>query len=141
MNMRELFLKYYEKSKEIIKYLIFGVLTTVVNYISYVMCAKLFKIDVVISTGVAWLLSVLFAYVTNKIYVFESKINRKSEILREILSFFGLRALSGVWDVAIMYVSVNLMGLNDLIMKLVSNVIIIVLNYVFSKIFIFKKNK
>ena len=126
------------KYKEIINYLFFGVLTTIVNYVIYVICAKLFVIDILLATFTAWFGSVLFAYITNKKYVFESKTNRKIEIVREVLSFFWFRILSGIIDMVIMYITVNLLELNDLIMKLAANIIVIILNYVFSKMFIFK---
>ena len=135
----DFFMKYYNKYKELINYGIFGVLTTAVNYVMYVLCAKLLNIDMLISTFIAWFVSVLFAYVTNKKYVFESKTNKKTEIFREIVSFISFRILSGIIDMIVMYITVDLLELNDLIMKLVSNIIVIILNYVFSKLFIFKK--
>lgn len=127
------------KNKEIFMYLIFGVLTTLVNYVSYLLSTKILDIDYMISTCIAWVLSVLFAYITNKIYVFNSKTSTKKEIASEALSFFGFRLLSGIMDLIFMYIFVDLMHLDDSIMKLVSNIIIIIVNYLFSKIFIFKE--
>lgn len=73
----------YQKNKEIIHYLIFGVLTTIVNFVVYFICANLGGIDEIISNVISWLISVLFAYVTNKIFVFESKTNGITEIVKE----------------------------------------------------------
>ena len=80
-----------KKNKEIISYLIFGVATTVVSIISYFIFAKIFNINPIISNVLSWLISVLFAYVTNRKYVFESKKTDKKEIIKEIISFFGCR--------------------------------------------------
>lgn len=131
----------YKKYKEIIMYLIFGGLTTLVNIVAYFILARLLNIETVASTIIALIVSILFAYITNKIFVFESKTNNKKDLLREMISFFACRALSGVMDVAIMYVTVDLWHFNDIIMKIISNIIVIIVNYVFSKLIIFKKKK
>lgn len=134
-KIKELYLKY----KEIINYLIFGVLTTVVNIVTYAIFARLFHIDEVISNIIAQILSILFAYVTNKIYVFESKTTNIKEILQELISFFGCRIFTAVLDTAVFTLMVKKIGINDLIAKCITQVIVIVLNYVFSKILIFRK--
>ena len=120
-------------------YLIFGGLTTVVNIVAYFILGRLLNIETVISTIAAQIISILFAYITNKIFVFESKTSGKKELLREMISFFACRALSAVMDVVIMYITVDLLHFNDIVMKIISNIIVIILNYVFSKIIIFKK--
>lgn len=131
----------YNKYKEILMYLIFGVLTTVVNIVSYFLLARILHIDTVVSTVIALILSILFAYITNKIFVFESKTNTAKELLKEIISFFGCRAFTGILDVAFMYITVDVFNLNDMIMKIISNIVVIVVNYIFSKLIIFKKDK
>ena len=131
----------YNKYKEILMYLIFGVLTTVVNIVSYFLLARILHIDTVVSTVIALILSILFAYITNKIFVFESKTNTAKELLKEIISFFGCRAFTGILDVAFMYITVEVFNLNDMIMKIISNIVVIIVNYVFSKLIIFKKDK
>ena len=131
----------YNKYKEILMYLIFGVLTTVVNIVSYFLLARILHIDTVVSTVIALILSILFAYITNKIFVFESKTNTAKELLKEIISFFGCRAFTGVLDVTFMYITVDVFNLNDMIMKIISNIVVIIVNYVFSKLIIFKKDK
>lgn len=132
--MKALLLKY----KEIILYLIFGGLTTFVNIVVYALCTKLFSINWEISNIIAWILSVLFAYVTNRKYVFESK---SSNIIKEMSSFFGFRLLSFVLDMGFMYLFVDMIQMDDMIAKIIVQVIVIVLNYVFSKLFIFKKSE
>ena len=131
----------YKKYKEIIMYLIFGGLTTLVNIVAYFILGRLLNIETVISTVIAQIISILFAYITNKIFVFESKTTNKKDLLREMISFFACRGLSAVMDVAIMYVTVDLCHFNDMIMKIISNIIVIIVNYVFSKLIIFKKKK
>ena len=131
----------YNKYKEILMYLIFGVLTTVVNIVSYFLLARILHIDTVVSTVIALILSILFAYITNKLFVFESKTNTAKELLKEIISFFGCRAFTGILDVAFMYITVEVFNLNDMIMKIISNIVVIIVNYIFSKLIIFKKDK
>ena len=140
INVNTIFGLYLEY-KEVINYLIFGAFTMVVNFASYFIFAKLFHIDEVVSSGLSWFCAVLFAYITNKIFVFESKTNTAKELLKEIISFFGCRAFTGILDVAFMYITVEVFNLNDMIMKIISNIVVIIVNYIFSKLIIFKKDK
>lgn len=133
----ELYLKY----KEVILYLVFGGLTTLINIISYAVFSYVFHMGTVVSTAAAWVVSVIFAYVTNKIFVFESRTDTFRMLLKECISFFGCRFATGIMDVAVMYVSVDLLHFNDIVMKIISNVLVVILNYVFSKLFIFRKNQ
>ena len=129
----------WNKYKEIINYLIFGVLTTLVNYVSYLILTKACNVDYMVSTVIAQIISILFAYVTNKLFVFQTKGLSKKEFFKEMFSFFGFRILSLFLDMGFMYLFVDVLHLNDVIMKLVSNVLIVIANYIFSKVFIFKK--
>lgn len=118
-------------------YLVFGVLTTVVNIVAYYVVADCLKINYLIANIAAWFLSVLFAYVTNRKYVFESK---SDYILKEMISFFSARLATGALDMGFMYVAVNFQILPDFIAKIVANIFVIIANYVLSKLFIFKKD-
>lgn len=129
--MKEMYLKY----KEVIMYLIFGVLTTVVNIVVYYIMADILHIHYMMGNVVAWFLSVLFAYVTNRTYVFESK---SQSIIKEMISFFGARLATGVMDMMLMWVCVGLHILPDFIAKIVSNIFVIIANYVLSKLVVFK---
>ncbi len=132
----------YKKNKEIINYLIFGVLTTVVSFVVYFIFAKVFKIDEVISNVISWFFSVLFAFITNKLYVFESKETGKKTLLKEIISFYLARLFTGVvCDLGVFALMVKMFKINDVLSKLVTQVIVTVLNYVFSKLLVFKNNK
>jgi putative flippase GtrA len=122
-----------------ILYLRFGVFKTVVNIISYYVAYNVFKIPNVASTVISWIIAVLFAFLTNKIFVFESKVKGFKAILREISAFFVCRLLTGVLDVAIMWISVDIMNWNSFYWKIISNILVIVLNFFASKRLIFKK--
>ncbi len=130
--------EYWDKYKDVILYLVFGVFTTVVNIVSYWVCAHVFGMSVMASTVIAWALAVFFAYVTNRTMVFHSSATEKGEILKEIGSFFACRLGTGVVDWVIMFVFVNVLHFNDMIVKIAANFIVIVLNYVLSKFVIFK---
>ena len=125
--------------KEVINYLVFGVLATIVNFIAYFIFAKIFKIDEVLSSGLSWLVAVLFAYTTNKIFVFESKTKTIKEFLKEMISFFLARVLSGILcDVGTFAVMVRVFKINDIFSKIVTQVMVVILNYILSKFFVFK---
>ena len=127
----------YKKYKEIINYLIFGGLTTLISIITYALFAKVFHIDYLISNVLSWVLAVLFAYITNKIFVFESKSKKN---IKEITSFFFFRVVSLIMEMIILYVFVDMLHIDDLVTKIIAQVIVIVSNYVFSKVFVFKKD-
>ena len=135
--MKELFNKY----KEIIMYLIFGVLTTVISLIVYYALTYTIlnpnnSIYLQIANILSWIAGVLFAYFTNRKYVFESKNENK---LKEFISFVGARVTTLILDMLIMGVGVSLLHGNDKILKLISQVLVIVGNYILSKLIVFKK--
>jgi len=135
MNIKKLITKY----KEIIMYLVFGILTTLVNIVSYYLLTRFGNMEEYTSNIIAWILSVLFAFITNKLFVFESKDKSFNVILKESLSFFSFRLISLGIDMAAMYVMISLLRFNDILAKIIANIIVIILNYIFSKLFIFKK--
>lgn len=139
--MLEKIRQYGEKYKEIIRYGVAGVATTVINIVVYKVCYDALGISNVASNVIAWILSVLFAYITNKIWVFESKSLEITVLIKETITFFGCRLATGVLDLAIMYVTVDVMAWNSTLMKGISNVIVIAVNYVASKLMIFAKKK
>lgn len=132
--------KIFMTYKEIILYLIFGVLTTLVNIISFYFM-DLVGINTYVNNTIAWILSVIFAYVTNKIYVFESKTTNKKELVKEVSSFFLARVFSYVVDMIGMYLCISVLCMNKMISKVLINFIVVVLNYVFSKLFIFQRSE
>ena len=131
--------KLIETYKEIISYLFFGVCTTVVNFVIYFACTNLLDLNYLLANALSWVGAVAFAYVTNRIWVFKSKNRGIRAIFKEITAFVGCRLLSGVMDMLIMFVGVDLMGISDGITKLITQIVVVVLNYVFSKLIIFRK--
>ncbi len=137
-QIKQLYIKY----KEIANYLIFGVLSTVVNFVTYYITARIFGIDEVVSSGISWFCSVLFAYITNKIFVFESKTHGIIEFIKEMVSFFLARIVSGVLcDVGTFALMVKVLNINDIIAKFVTQVMVVIVNYIFSKLIIFRGKK
>lgn len=132
-KIQRLLLKY----KSFILYVFFGGCTTLVNVIAYAICARAFHLGTVISNIIAWILAVSFAYVTNRSMVFQSEAKGKTAVIREVISFFSCRLLTGGVDLLMMYVFVDMIGVNDLLMKIISNIIVILLNYIASKLLIF----
>ena len=131
--------KLFEKHKAFLMYGIFGVLTTVVNLVVYNLCYYKAGMNNTISNVLAWILAVAFAYITNKIWVFDSKSWKMSVLRREVTAFISCRLATGIMDVVIMYICVDILGWHAMLMKLASNVLVIILNYIFSKLIIFKK--
>lgn len=137
-QIKQLYIKY----KEIANYLIFGVLSTVVNFVTYYITARIFGIDEVVSSGISWFCSVLFAYITNKIFVFESKTHGIMEFMKEMVSFFLARIVSGaLCDVGTFALMVKVLKINDIIAKIVTQVMVVIVNYIFSKLIIFRGKK
>lgn len=128
----------YSKYKEIILYLFFGGCTTVINTIVYIVLYEYVGVTNFISTIIAWLLAVIFAFVTNRNIVFASKRTSLRDRGIEFLSFFGCRFMTGILDVSIMVVAVDWMKWNALIWKIVSNVLVIIINYIASKFLVFR---
>ena len=135
--IRQLFEKHLDK----ILYLVFGGLTTAVNVGVYWLCAHPLGMPVVPGTVIAWFVAVLFAYLTNRKWVFRSKASTGKEILRESVSFFLCRLGTGVLDWVLMYLLVDRLHWNDLYVKIGVNVLVIILNYVASKFLIFRQKR
>lgn len=133
-------ISWFNKFREMLSYLFFGVLTTSVNIISFYFLDKT-SIDVYISNFIAWCLSVLFAFVTNRLFVFKSQNKKFIAFFKECYSFFFFRVLSLGIDMFFMYLLISILQFNKLFSKILVSVIIVVLNYIFSKLFIFKDKK
>ena len=128
-----------KKYKSFIAYAVFGVFTTVVNIVTYNLCYYNAEMSNTFSNIAAWVLAVTFAYLTNKAWVFESR-SWKWEVLRkEVPAFISCRLATGIMDLIIMFICVDILGWHAMFMKIISNVLVIILNYVFSKLVIFKK--
>lgn len=134
-TIRELFNKYYD----IIAYLFFGVLTTVVYYLVYLPFHYWLGISATVSTLIAWVISVTFAFLTNKPFVFRSRDWSKKTLLPEIWNFVVCRVGSGLLDLGLTFVTIDLLKWDSIFIKLSISVLVVILNYVGSKLFVFKK--
>ena len=134
-KLRVLIRKYYD----ILVYLFFGVLTTVVNYIVYLPCYNLLDLSAAVSNAIAWVAAVAFAYLTNKPFVFKSYDWSAKTVVPELTKFVGSRIASGALETVIIFVTVDLLLWDGNIMKLVTSVLVVVMNYVASKLLVFKK--
>lgn len=122
-------------NRETVSYLIFGVLTTAVDWVVYMLIRDF---NYMAATMLGWAASVIFAFITNKLFVFQSQTLKPAEISKEFVSFATCRVLTGVFNAAGMFAMVTLLKLNDIFSKIVISAIVLILNYVFSKLFIFK---
>ena len=132
--------QHYRKYKEILWYAFFGGCTTLVNLVAYYILTRSLRLEVLPATLLAWFTAVIFAYLTNRRLVFHSENRAIKAILLEFLLFVGCRLLTGVLDLGIMYVFADRMKLPDLEVKLVSNILVIITNYIASRFFIFRKH-
>ena len=138
-KIKDLYLKY----KEIINYLIFGLLTTVVSLVTYYICVYTFinpeeAVQLQIANVISWFFGVTFAYITNRKFVFESNEQNK---IKEASKFVTSRIATLLMDMAIMFIGVTLLKFNDKIIKIVSQVVVIIANYLLSKIIVFNKGE
>ena len=127
------------KYEDVLSYLFFGVLTTGVNYLIYLPCYNVLHLSAAVSNGVAWVGAVAFAYLTNKPFVFKSYDWSVKTVLPELAAFVGCRLGSGLLETAILFLTVDCLTWNGNIMKLVTSVLVIVLNYIGSKLLVFRR--
>lgn len=133
--MKEFLRKYAEP----ITYLIFGVLTTVVNYIVYIPCYNLIGMSASTSNIIAWAVAVAFAFLTNKPFVFHSHDWSFGVVIPELTKFVGTRIGSGALETVIIFLTVDIGGMNGNVWKLLTSVIVVILNYIGSKLLVFRK--
>lgn len=127
------------KHWDILAYLFFGVLTTVVNYVVYLPCYNLLGLSAAVSNAIAWVAAVAFAYLTNKPFVFKSHDWSLQTVFPELTKFVGCRLGSGFAETAILFVAVDLLSWNGNLWKLVTSVLVVILNYAASKLLVFRK--
>lgn len=129
----------YHKYQEFVAYVLCGCGTTLINIVVYWLAADVLGIFYLVANFFAWVFSVLFAYVTNRKWVFKSKKNGAAAIFREFVLFVSGRLLSLVGDMVIMFICVSLLGIAGLVAKIFSNVFVVIFNYLFSKLVTFRK--
>ncbi|MDO5457100.1 MAG: GtrA family protein [Atopococcus tabaci] len=134
-KIRDLYIRY----KEVIHYIVFGILTTVVNIVVFFLLENILSWPYLWANSVAIAVSILFAYVTNKLFVFESKSYTIWATLLEFFRFISFRLLSGIIDMLTMWLLVDGLSQDTHFSKIITQIIVVVLNYVFSKLYIFNK--
>lgn len=132
--MKQLIKKY----QDIICYLFFGVCTTIANIGCYALSTRILHWETVSSTIIAWFTAVALAYITNRQWVFHSTAKGYKSIAKEAASFFTCRIATGIMDILIMYVFVTILHFPDIILKAISNILVVITNYIASKLVIFK---
>ena len=128
-----------KKYEEIISYLFFGGLTTLVNYIIYLPCYNLLHLSGAVSNIIAWVVAVAFAYLTNKPFVFKSHDWSVKTVIPELTKFVSCRIGSGLLETGLIFILVDCLFLNGNIIKLATSVLVVILNYVASKLLVFRK--
>lgn len=134
-KMKALIVQYWE----VLSYLIFGVLTTVVNYLVYLPVYNFVGLSAALSNAIAWVVAVTFAYLTNKPFVFKSHDWSAKTVIPELTKFVGCRVASGAAETLILLVTVDILCWNGNIWKLVTSVLVVILNYIASKLVVFRK--
>lgn len=129
------------KHWDILSYLFFGGLTTLVNYLVYIPCHNWLDWSATASNVVAWVAAVAFAFLTNKPFVFKSHDWSKKTVISELTKFVGCRVGSGVLETAFLLVTVDILCWNGNYMKLITSVLVVILNYFASKLLVFAKKK
>ncbi|RRJ25427.1 GtrA family protein [Lachnoanaerobaculum gingivalis] len=134
--IKNLWLKY----KELFFYGVFGVGATAINIVSYRILANTFgKKYFLIANIIAWILAFIFAFITNKLFVFESKSWEAQIAMKEFVGFLSARLATGILDTVLMWLFVSVISLDDTLSKIIINILVIIINYIASKFFIFKK--
>lgn len=124
---------------ELFWYGVFGVITTVINIVVFWLFSDVLQVHYMVANVIAWVIAVAFAYVTNKFWVFESKSWKRSVWIPECIGFVCARLATGLLDMGLMYFMISIIGVPKIWAKLVSNVVVIIGNYVLSKLVVFRK--
>lgn len=135
MNLKELFVKY----KELISYGFWGIATTVVNYAVYFLCTQGLHFNYLLSNVISWVVAVIFAFLVNKVFVFHSNIWKWNILFDELWKFISARVLSGAMETLALFIFVDLLHFHDGVIKIIVGILVILLNYVISKLLVFKK--
>lgn len=129
----------YKKYKEILLYLFFGCLTVLVSIVSYAIFNLIFKIPALIANIISWILAVLFAFYTNRIWVFRASTNSKRDFLRQMFSFFSGRFVTLIIEELILFLFITNLHYGSMEVKIVAQIVVVILNYIISKLWVFNK--
>ena len=135
------FQPFYKKNKEMLLYLFFGGLSFIVSVATYAFFNVTCGMSAVVANIWSWIITVMFAFLTNRVWVFASPTETVMEFMKQMISFYAGRVLTLVIEEVILYVFIDLLGGNSIVVKIIAQIIVIVLNYVISKLLIFKKSE
>ena len=136
-NIKKLIIKYGEQ----IRYLFVGGITTLINFIALIILSKIFNLQLMFSNTIAWLLSITWAFFANKSIVYKSKYTNLVDFFRELISFFGARLFSLFLDDGFMFVGVKLLHQNEIFIKIIDEIVVIIVNYILGKIIFHHKEE
>ena len=141
VTMKDKIIKLWNKiGKEGFLYIVFGGLTTLISVLSYGLCTEVFNWGYTVGQVVSWILSVTFAFFTNKFYVFEKKDRKLAVMLKEGISFYLVRLVSGLAEWGLLVVMIDVWSLGEMPSKILTTIFVIIANYITSKFWVFKKN-
>ncbi len=140
LKIMSFFSPIYKKHKETIMYLIFGFLTFLVGIVTFAIFESVCGYNELISNVLSWIIAVLFAFVTNRKWVFESRTDSKQESYRQIIHFFEGRLITLAIEELIIFIFVTKLSFNSIVIKVIAQIIIIILNYIISKMWVFKES-
>ena len=139
LSVLRIFQPFYKKYKEVLLYLFFGGLTMIVSIASYAISNLTFGINALVANIFSWILAVLFAFYTNRIWVFQAPTSSVSDFLRQMLSFCSGRIVTLIIEEVILFIFITCLHYNSMVVKIIAQVVVVILNYVISKLWVFKK--
>ena len=132
---------FYKKYKEVLLYLFFGGLAFIVSIVSFYLLIKNTAMNELVANLLSWIITVTFAYLTNRIWVFDAATDNKRELLNQIWKFYSGRIVTLIIEEVILFVFISWLGMNSIFIKTIAQIVVIVLNYVISKLFVFTKEE
>ena len=136
-----IFNPFYKKYKELLLYLFFGGLSFIVSIATYALFNVGMNINELIANVLSWIITVMFAFLTNRVWVFQSTTNGVAEFVKQMLVFYSGRVITLVVEEVILLVFITWLGFNSMLIKVIAQVIVILLNYVISKLVVFRKKE
>ncbi len=136
-----IFEPFYKKNKEILLYLFFGGLAFVVSIATYAFFNVFCGLNELVANVISWIITVTFAFFTNRIWVFASPVDTARAFVAQLINFFGGRIITLIIEEVILLIFITWLGMNSMVIKVIAQVVVIVLNYVISKLFVFKREK
>lgn len=139
--MMDAILKIIKKYWDVLSYLVFGVLTTAVNYVVYLPCYNILGLSAAASNAIAWVFAVAFSFLTNKPFVFRSYDWSAKTVIPELTKFVGCRIGSGIMETLILFLVVDILDWNGNLWKILTSVFVVILNFIGSKLLVFNSTK